>query len=113
MCALSRLCDRVRNSYFMAKTTVNDNAEILRYALSHLEKERDAILEKIASVRQQLGVRRGRPPLSAAATSSAATAPAEPAKERKQRILSPAARKRISAAQKKRWAEARKATATE
>ena len=93
----------------MAKPTVNDNAEILRYALTHLEKERDSILEKIASVRAQLGVRRGRPPISPL---KALETPEVP-KERKQRILSPAARKRISAAQKKRWAEARKATATE
>jgi Arc/MetJ-type ribon-helix-helix transcriptional regulator len=92
----------------MAKITANDNEEILRYALSHLEKERDAILEKIAAIRAQLGVRRGRPPL--AARSEAATS--APAVEKKTRVLSPAARKRISAAQKKRWAEARKATAS-
>ncbi|HXJ39352.1 MAG TPA: hypothetical protein VNH18_08725 [Bryobacteraceae bacterium] len=93
----------------MAKSTVNDNADILRYALSHLEKERDGILDKIASIRQQLGVRRGRPPASAVNGVAAAVVVAEP-KERKKRILSPAARKRISAAQKKRWAEARKAS---
>ena len=87
----------------MAKSTVNDNAEILRYALTHLERERDAILEKIATIRRQLGVRRGRPP----ASETKAKAESAPPVEKKKRILSPAARKRISQAQKNRWAKSK------
>lgn len=106
-----------------SKAAVNENAEILTYALLHLEKERDAILAKIASIQQQLGKaparaavtpaapaapkkKRGRPAKNAAAVAAAAPAAA---KERKPRELSPAARKRISMAQKKRWAAARSA----
>jgi hypothetical protein len=85
---------------------VNDNAEILSYALLHLEKERDAIMAKIAHIRSQLG---GRKPTVVAAESSVDAAEF-PAKVRKPRVLSPAARKRISMAQKKRWAAVRKST---
>ena len=82
----------------MARGRANHNAEILAYALSHLEKERDDIQGKIDHVRRQLGGKVSSPAPAAQA--------AEPG--RKKRILSAAARKRIAAAQKKRWAEHRK-----
>ena len=81
----------------MPRGKSNQNAEILEYALRHLEKERDEIQARIDHVRKQLGSR------------SAAPAPAAPsAPPRKKRVLSEAARKRIAAAQKRRWAEHRK-----
>jgi hypothetical protein len=80
---------------------VTDNAEILSYALLHLEKERDAILAKIAQIRSQLGGKQIVIPTSATEVDGLI-------KVRKPRVLSPAARKRISMAQKKRWAAARK-----
>ena len=79
----------------MAKS--NTNADILRYALTHLEKERDAIQARIDHINSQLGEKVSAP---AAAESGGAT--------RKKRTLSALARKRIAAAQKKRWAEHRK-----
>jgi hypothetical protein len=82
----------------MAKS--NTNADILRYALTHLEKERDAIQGKIDHINSQLG---DKVSASAAAASGGAT--------RKKRTLSVSARKRIAAAQKKRWAEHRKTQA--
>ena len=38
----------------MARGKSNDNAEILEYALKHLEKERDEIQVRIESIRRQL-----------------------------------------------------------
>ena len=96
------------------QTTATDNAEILSYALRHLEQERDSILAKIAHIKQQLGVGArpvGRPKKvaapAAAVAAPVAVAPAETETGKKSRILSPAARKRISLAQKKRWAASR------
>jgi hypothetical protein len=83
----------------MAKS--NTNADILRYALTHLEQERDAIQVKIDHINSQLGQKVSAP---AAATVSGGTT-------RKKRTLSASARKRIAAAQKKRWAEHRKSQA--
>jgi hypothetical protein len=80
----------------MPRGKSNQNAEILEYALRHLEKERDEIQARIDHVRKQLGSR------------PAAPAPAPSAAPRKKRVLSEAARKRIAAAQKRRWAEHRK-----
>lgn len=85
----------------MAKAKSNTNADILLYALTHLEQERDRIQEKIDHVNSQLGRK-----VSAPAASGAA----DPA-PKKRRTLSASARKRIAAAQKKRWAEHRKAQA--
>jgi hypothetical protein len=80
------------------------NAGILEYALKHLERERDEIQAKIDHIRHQLGGRRTN---SFVTNSEApATSSTEP---RKKRVLSEAARKRIAAAQKRRWAEHRKA----
>ncbi len=92
----------------MARGTADKNSAILEYALSHLERERDEIQAKIDHVLRQLGGRRS------ASNNSGAAAPALPAAApRKKRVLSDAARKRIAAAQKRRWAEHRKAQAAE
>ena len=83
----------------MAKS--NTNADILRYALTHLEQERDAIQVKIDHINSQLGEK----------VSAPAAVAAPGGTTRKKRTLSASARKRIAAAQKKRWAEHRKAQA--
>jgi hypothetical protein len=85
----------------MAKAKSHANVEILRYALTHLEKERDEIQEKIDHINSQLGQK----------VSTPAAAPAGVSAPHKKRTLSAAARKRIAAAQKKRWAEHHKAQA--
>jgi hypothetical protein len=87
----------------MARGKSDQNEGILEYALHHLERERDEIQAKIDHIRRQLG---GRVSHSSAASTPATPAPSEP---RKKRVLSEAARKRIAAAQKRRWAAHRKA----
>ncbi|HVW08214.1 MAG TPA: hypothetical protein VHC90_06510 [Bryobacteraceae bacterium] len=87
------------------KTTNNNDIDILRYALTHLERERDEILQKIAHITHQLGDKIASYTAPAAPAASTAAAP------RKKRVLSAAARKRIAAAQKKRWEAHRKAKA--
>jgi len=91
----------------MPRGKSDQNAEILEYALRHLEQERDELQEKINLIRRQLGLKGGAsaPAVSAPAASPAASAPAT---GRAKRVLSPAARKRIATAQRKRWAEHRK-----
>jgi hypothetical protein len=88
----------------MARGKSDQNAGILEYALRHLEQERAEIQEKIDHIRRQLGARVN-------GTSPAADVTASFAEPRKKRVLSEAARKRIAAAQKRRWAEHRKAKA--
>ena len=85
----------------MPRGKSDQNRDILEYALQHLERERDELQSRIDIIRRQLGGR-----ASSASTSSAQPA-ASPA-PRKKRTLSEAARKRIAAAQKRRWAEHRK-----
>jgi hypothetical protein len=87
----------------MARGKSDQNAAILEYALHHLERERDEIQAKIDHVRRQL---RGR-----IANSPASAPPAVSSEPRRKRVLSEAARKRIAAAQRRRWAEHRKAKA--
>jgi hypothetical protein len=84
------------------------NHSLLAAALEGLELQKQRINEQIQEVRSLLGKapgRRGRPPGS---TNSGATARTSPVKKRAR--LSAAARKRIAAAQKRRWAEYRKST---
>ena len=79
------------------------NHSLLNAALEGLELQKARIDEQIREVKSMLGqgaVRRGRRPVS--------SMPEKPA--RKKRVLSSAARKRIAAAQKARWAKYRKAT---
>ena len=85
----------------MARTPGNiNNPTLLEAALEGLEIQKTRIEEQIQQVRKMLG-RRG--------AKSATTAEAAPAvRKGRKRPLSDAARKRIAAAQKKRWAEYRK-----
>jgi hypothetical protein len=86
------------------------NHSLLTAALEGLELQKQRIDEQIQEVRSLLGKtpgRRGRPPGS---TNSGSTNSA-PASKRTAGRLSAAARKRIAAAQKRRWAEYRKSAA--
>ena len=78
--------------------TIRDQS-LLTAALEGLELQRQRLDEQIREVRTLLGkspARRGRPPAVV------------PGVKRTRGRLSPAARKRIAAAQKRRWAEFRK-----
>jgi hypothetical protein len=88
----------------MAKTNPTASPEILEAALHGLELQREKLEEQIAQVRSMLGRRVGRPPRTA---KSAVEPDAKSGRGR--RKLSDEARKRIAAAQKKRWAAFRKA----
>jgi len=76
-----------------------ENESLLSAALEGLELQKQRIESQIREVRALLGKRPGR------VTMDAAPAGAKPARKRQ---LSAAARKRIAAAQKRRWAEYRK-----
>ena len=95
------------------KSTLTDETALLQAALEGLELQKTRLDQQIIAVRTRLGIqpkRRGRPPKNPTALASLAPAPvAEPTPGK--RDLSPAARKRIAEAQKKRWAEHRKAKA--
>lgn len=88
----------------MAKVSAAPSREILEAALHGLELQKQKLEEQLAQVKAMLGRRVGRPPKSMPFTSDGITSEA-PAKKR---VLSPEARKRIAAAQKKRWAAFRK-----
>lgn len=79
------------------------NGPLLNAALEGLEIQRQRIEEQIRQVRSMLGQSRG-------GRKAARPEPASSEKPaRKKRVLSSAARKRIAAAQKARWAKFRKA----
>jgi hypothetical protein len=85
------------------------NHSLLTAALEGLELQKQRIDEQIQEVRSLLGKipgRRGRPPGSTNGSSGNSTKAAKRSPTR----LSTAARKRIAAAQKRRWAEYRKST---
>ncbi len=88
----------------MAKASAAPSRDILEAALQGLEAQRNRLDEQIGQVRGMLGGRGGRP----AKTHSAKTIASPASTARKKRTLSPEARKRIAAAQKKRWAAFRK-----
>jgi hypothetical protein len=90
----------------MAKTFAAPSREILEAALHGLEAQKLKLDDQIAQVRSLLGRRAGRPPKSLSGSMSLLAG--GPAVHRK-RTLSDEARKRIAAAQKKRWAAFRKA----
>lgn len=87
----------------MARTSPAASREILEAALQGLEAQRQKLDEQIAQVRSLLGRRVGRPPKG---NGESATASSETS--RGKRTLSDEARRRIAAAQKKRWAAYRK-----
>jgi hypothetical protein len=78
--------------------------EIFQAALEGLEAQREKLDQQIAEVRRVLGSRAGRKTNSGGSETNQAA----PRKGRKKRTLSPEARKKIAAAQKKRWAQFRK-----
>ncbi|MGA7414623.1 MAG: hypothetical protein WBW33_29410 [Bryobacteraceae bacterium] len=80
--------------------------EILEAALHGLEAQKQKLEEQIGEVRSLLGKRVGRPPKTQNAILVVAAAPL-----RKRHAMSAEARKRIAAAQKKRWAAFHKAQA--
>jgi hypothetical protein len=92
----------------MPKVKPGQHAEILEYALSHLEAERDKIQDKIDTIRRELKLGKSGPGRKGVAAVEAPSAEEPAAAPRKKRVLSEAARKRIAAAQKRRWAEHRK-----
>ena len=81
----------------MARGKKLEDLTILRMALVGYEAEKEKIDARIAEIRAQLG-------------GKAVPSPAAVVEKKvgSKRILSPAARKRIARAQKKRWAEHRK-----
>jgi hypothetical protein len=90
----------------MPKTSA-PSKELLEAALQGLEAQKQKIDGQIAQVRTLMGQRGGRPAKQSSVSSNTATA-AAPTGGRRRRVLSPEARKRIAAAQKKRWAAFRK-----
>ncbi len=88
----------------MPRGRPRQDADMLTHALLGYEHKKAEIEEKIREIRSRLG--KGKTSYSSA---DEPEAPAEkPANGRKRRTLSAEARKRIAAAQKKRWAEHRK-----
>jgi hypothetical protein len=87
----------------MAKINPAANRDILEAALHGLELQREKLDDQIAQVRSMLGRRVGRPPKSTGAAAGNASK-----QGRRSRHLSEEARKRIAAAQKRRWAAFRK-----
>jgi hypothetical protein len=84
----------------MSRTGKVPDESLLTAALEGLELQKQRIEEQIQEVRTRLGKgRRGRPPSAANGTP-----------KRGPGRLSTAARKRIAAAQKRRWAEYRKSS---
>jgi hypothetical protein len=81
----------------MARGKTTEDLSTLQMALVGYEVEKQRIQDKIQEIQARL---KGKPAASPAA--------AAPKAARVKRVLSAAARKRISAAQKKRWAEHRK-----
>jgi hypothetical protein len=85
--------------------TASPDTTTLEAALVGLELKRNEIDALISKIKKQLG---GKAP-AALSVSSAAAAAKNQGVPRKRRVLSAEARKRIAAAQKRRWAEHRKA----
>ena len=89
----------------MANSSI-PSREILEAALHGLGAQKQKLEEQIGQVRSMLGKRVGRPPRTEKVGSVVAVAPL-----RKKPVLSAEARKRIAAAQKKRWAAFHRAQA--
>ena len=87
----------------MARGKLTDDKSTLQMALIGYQLEKQKIEAKIVEIQRQLGGKR----TAAPANATSADQPEKGAK----RYLSPAARKRIAMAQKKRWAEHRKRAA--
>lgn len=85
--------------------TLPSDPMLLQAMLDGLDMQKQRVEAQIASVRSALGGGRKAAP---AASAGSVAAPAAAAAPRSKRILSAAARARIAAAQKKRWAAFRK-----
>ncbi len=86
----------------MARGKSTEDLSTLQMALVGYEIEKQKIADKISEIQAKL---KGK--------TVTAKAAAEPKEAKVKRVLSPAARRRIAAAQKKRWAEHRKRLAQE
>ena len=86
----------------MARGRSTDDTATLQMALVGYQIEKDKIETRIKEIQSQLKGKK---------TTTTAAAPVEKASGSVKRMLSPEARKRIAAAQKKRWAEHRRAKA--
>jgi hypothetical protein len=82
----------------MARGKKTEDLTILQMALIGYQVERQKIDDKIGQIQTQLGGKRAPAPSAKAAKNA----------KRPKRVLSASARARISAAQKKRWAEHRR-----
>ena len=99
----------------MAKSSGSaPSREILEAALQGLESQREKLDEQISEVRRMLSGRgaaaKATKPASKTETASSAS---RRSAARKKRALSPEARARIAAAQKKRWAKQKRAAKKE
>ena len=90
----------------MARKPVAPSREILEAALQGLLAQQQRLNEQITEVRSLLG---GRGARSAKVAGGNESETPQEGSHRRRRALSPEARKRIAAAQKKRWAAFRKA----
>jgi hypothetical protein len=88
----------------MAKLKSADNLATVQMALAGYEFEKQRIEEKIREINSLLGGKRAKPGVAKSATTGVSDGSAKP---RARRVLSAAARKRIAAAQRKRWEEYR------
>jgi hypothetical protein len=95
--------DIVCEGEFMPRGIPSSDPTMLAMALVGYEIEKQKIEDKIRQIRARLGGR--------AAGANAGTPAAAKGGPRRKRTLSVAARKRIAAAQRKRWAEHRKKVA--
>jgi peptidoglycan hydrolase CwlO-like protein len=91
----------------MAKASASPSKEILEAALQGLETQRQKLDEQISQVRSMMGQSSPRSAKRAGSEGGESAATSNQSGRRK-RVLSPEARKRIAAAQKKRWASFRK-----
>jgi hypothetical protein len=92
----------------MPRGKAKQDIDMLTHALLGYEHKKSEIDQKIREIRSLIGGSKSAPSTSGHHDSAA---PAEKAATGRKRVLSPEARKRIAAAQKKRWAEHRKNTA--
>lgn len=89
----------------MPRGKAKQDTDMLTHALLGYEQKKAEIDQKIREIRGLIG---GTRVPSQSSNGSESHTPAEKPASGRKRILSPEARKRIAAAQKKRWAEHRK-----
>jgi hypothetical protein len=84
------------------------DTSLLEAALEGLMIQKQRVESQIEQVRSMLGRTAGRPGRKPAAASATATVEGVAAAPRKRRTMSAAAKRRIAEAQRRRWAEYRK-----